>query len=330
MADTPARARDGSEWDLLTTRLQALRAEVGEPSYAEIAHRVAERRLAAGRTPHEARVARTTVYDAFRTGRARINLDLVREIAAALGADEHQVDGWVAERRAAARAAEPRPASDTAPPPPEPPEPAPAAPRQLVVGVLLGCVLVNLAGRTLVDLLQLPVHLDMVGTAVAAFALGPWHGVLVAIGTCTTGTLVSGTDSLSFGVVNVVGALLWGYGVRRWDLGRTLARFLLLNVAVALVCTLVAVPVLIGLHHGSTGHGQDAFTATMLRTTGALAVAVALGNLLSSLGDKLISGFVALVLCSMLPLSLRARTPLALVAAGPAAGSGPLRSRDPG
>lgn len=46
-----------------------------------------DRRAAAGESPHAARVARSTVYDCFRTGRVRVNLALVREIATALGAE---------------------------------------------------------------------------------------------------------------------------------------------------------------------------------------------------------------------------------------------------
>ncbi|MEP7736571.1 hypothetical protein ABKW28_02875, partial [Nocardioides sp. 31GB23] len=99
MSDTPTQSPHGSEWDLLANRLQQLRLEAGEPSYGEIARRVARRRLDAGLGEHEARVARTTVYDVFRTGRARVNLALVREIVGVLGGEDLDVDRWVAQCR---------------------------------------------------------------------------------------------------------------------------------------------------------------------------------------------------------------------------------------
>ena len=128
----------------------------------------------------------------------------------------------------------------------------------------------------------------MTGTAIAAMALGPCWGALVGGVTNLLGVASSGPASLPFGLVNVAGALVWGYGVRRFGLGRTLPRFFSLNLLVALVCSAVAVPILLLLFSGSTGHGQDGIGATILE----------------------LSGFVALVAIASHPLSLRSRTPL--------------------
>jgi energy-coupling factor transport system substrate-specific component len=282
----------------VAAELVALRRTVGEPSYAEIGRRISERRLELGSTPHAARVARTTVYDAFRAGRARVNVAFVREIVEALGGDVTQVDAWIARSLDG-----PTPEPDG---PVEPPADVPAGrTRRQVVLLVLACVAVNVWGRAVVDFLDLPIYLDMVGTAVAAVALGPWWGALVGCSTNLLGVMSSGPASLGFAVVNVVGALLWGYGVRRLGLGRTLARYLLLNVGVAVACTLVAVPILVLLYEGSTGHGEDTLSDSFLALTDTLVVAVGLSNLFVSVVDKLVSGFVALVVVSSLPGSLR-------------------------
>lgn len=268
----------------------------GEPSYAEIARRIAEQRELAGLPSHAARVARTTVYDVFRTGRTRLNVDLVREVVRALDGDGRLVDSWLED--------------------PAPAAPEPEAGSSLVLLLMAACVLVNFGGRVAVDLLGLPVYLDMAGTAVAAIALGPWRGAAVGATTNLLGTFSSGPDSIPFALVNVVGALIWGYGVRH-GLGRTLPRFLALNALVALACSVVAVPVLLVLLGGSTGHGEDAITSTFVELSAAATVATGLSNLLVSLGDKLISGFVALVVVSMLPPALRRGVPLPVVEASP-------------
>src|SRR5690606_987196 len=106
--------------------------------------------------------------------------------------------------------------------------PASAGPASVrsVLLLMAGCVAINFVGREFVDLLHLPLYLDMVGTAIAAMALGPWRGAAVGATTNLVGVIGSGWVSLPFMLVNVVGALAWGYGVRRWDLGRTLLRFL--------------------------------------------------------------------------------------------------------
>lgn len=291
--------------DELVGELQALRRAAGEPSYAEIARRIAARRELAGLSPHSARIARTTVYDVFRTGRTRLNLELVREVVQALDGDEAMVDRWLAHEPAPEPTSEPTPE----PPPEQVLGPEPAAGPSGVLLLLLACVLANLAGRVLVDVLGLPAYLDMAGTAVAAIALGPWRGAAVGVTTNLLGTFSSGPDSIPFALVNVVGALVWGYGVRH-GLGRTLPRFLALNALVAVACSVVAVPVLLALAGGSTGHGEDAVTATLVELSAALTVATGLANLLMSLGDKLISGFVALVVVSALPAALRRGVPL--------------------
>lgn len=297
-------SRPTPRWDLLALELQALRLRAGDPSFAEIARRISETRLARGATLHAARVARTTVFDAFRTGRARVNLDLVREITAALGGSDVDVDDWVARSA----------------PQPEPLEgvrATPVTPTPLVrdaVVLVVGCLVLNLLGRVFVDSLDLPIHLDMLGTAIAAIALGPWRGAAVGASTNVIGIFLSGAASLPFALVNVAGALLWGYGVRRLGLGRTLPRFFALNVVVGVVCTLLAVPILVLLYGGSAGDGQSPIADTILALTHQFTLAVGLSNLLVSLADKIVSGFVALVVISTLPAGLRLCSGLVLAA----------------
>ncbi|MDP3969866.1 MAG: hypothetical protein Q8Q02_16495 [Nocardioides sp.] len=104
----------------------------------------------------------------------------------------------------------------------------------------------------------------------------------------------SGWVSLPFAAVNVVGALVWGYGVHRYGMGRTIRRFLALCVLVALACTAVAAPIVVLVFDGTTGHGTDLTTATFQASLNQLAASALSANLLFSLVDKLLSGFLAL------------------------------------
>ncbi|MBZ5735946.1 ECF transporter S component [Nocardioides sp. TRM66260-LWL] len=316
----------GGRWDGLAARLQLLRVADGEPSYAEIARRVTLLRAARGLSSDAARVARSTVFDCFRPGRARVSLPLVRDIALVLGVDPADVDGWIAEAQGAQQVhdatpeagQEPEavPEASSEPLPAETAGSAAATVATVATGpttgsvllLMLACVAVNLLGRVVVDVLQLPLYLDMIGTALAALALGPWRGAAVGLATNLVGVVPSGWDSVPFALVNVAGALVWGYGVRR-GLGRTLPRFLALNVAVALACTLVAVPILVLVFGGSVGHGEDAIVDTLRDLGSALVVAIGFSNLIASLADKTISGFLALVGISALPGRMR-REPL--------------------
>lgn len=280
-------------WDGLTQRLQAYRKSVGNPSYATIAARISDQRIVAGMNEHAARVPRSTVYDSFRVGRARPNFDFVREIGAALGADVEQVNTWITDCHHH---------ETNEHPPPQPVEPAPVRQVLLLMAV---CVGFNMFGRLVVDWLHLPIYLDMWGTAIAALALGPWRGAFVGGVTNVIGAIGSGWVSLPFAVVNIAGALVWGYGARRYNMTRTLPRYLLLNVLVAVACTLIAVPILVLVFDGSVGQGQDTITQTFLDLTHRLTAAVGLSNMLTSLIDKVLSGFVALVAVTALPMALR-------------------------
>lgn len=296
MSDKIVGQSQGGRWDALVDELQSLRRAAGDPSYAEIARRISAQRAADGSNEHAARVAKSTVHNAFAYGRTRINVALLKEIVRALDADSALVDAWVN--------------------PPEPVVVHPDPSWKLIAAVMLGCVAVNLVGREFVDFFQLPFYLDMVGTAIAAIALGPWRGAAVGVTTNLLGVVGSGWISLPFALVNVVGALVWGYGVHRFGMGKTLLRFFVLSVATALACSITAVPIIVAFLGHELRIGHDAITQVIGESVDTFVLAVSFANLLTSTGDKLVSGFIALVVVSALPLALRSRSPLVFVQSG--------------
>lgn len=294
-------------FDQIADELQTLRTAAGLPSYADIVVRIAQERSALSVPGVAARPARTTVYDAFRPGRRRLDPVLVGEIVRALGVDEIESRTWETRVRNARAAA---PAGQvTAPPPAEPtamaaptPESTPVrrtrpTPR-FIVAVVLGSLLLNLLGRTLVNGLDLSIYLDMVGTAVTAVVLGPWWGVLVGVSTNVGAVTLDGLISIPFALVNATGALVWGYGVHRFGWGRTLGRYFTLNIIAAVACSLVAVPIIVALG-GETHHRSD-YLVDRLHAVGELVVAwTFLINILLSMLDKTLSGFAALVVAEI-------------------------------
>lgn len=317
---TSQRTGTESRWDDLVREMNRLRTAAGSPSFAQLAAAIAERRVADGMSPDAARVPRSTLHGAFQYGRSRLNMSLVREIVAALGGDDAQVDVWLAR---VAGVSEPVPVTesntdDEIPHPPERGTPVPpraASPVEVPPGrpvprswpwvVALGCVAINLVGRLLVDGLKLPVYLDMVGTAIAALALGPWAGAGVGAATNVLGVVSSGWFSLAFLPVNVCGALVWGYGVRRFGLGRSVPRFFGLCLAVALACSLLAVPILVLFFGGAVSGYEISFSTTLRGMGDQLLLAVSITNLIASTCDKLISGFAAMVALSAMPSRVR-------------------------
>jgi energy-coupling factor transport system substrate-specific component len=301
MAQESSQTRTPGRWDPLIGELHALRRRAGEPSFAELTRRIIEQRIERGQDEHAARIAKSSVHDAFRLGRSRINEALVRELVVVMDGDDEIVDQWLSRCEPSAR-----PGAPARPDPDDEQAAVPPAPsvRQVLL-LAIGCILLNLAGRVFVDFLHLPIYLDMVGTAIAAIALGPWRGAAVGATTNVVGVIGSGWVSLPFVLVNVVGALAWGYGVRRGGMGRTLPRFFLLNIATAVACSVVAVPILLALYGQDFRDGHDVITELVQESIGWFPLAASISNLMTSLADKLISGFVALVAVSALPLVMR-------------------------
>lgn len=176
-------------------------------------------------------------------------------------------------------------------------------PTTYIVALVPAAVALNVVGSFINDVLRLPTFLDMIGTAVVAITIGPWWGALAGALTNTILGFISSPISLPFAACNVVGALIWGYGVR-WGMGRSLPRFFVLNLLVALGVSLTAVPIYIFVFGGATGHFSDMMTAAFVGMGRQLVVAVFSSNIIVSLADKIVSGFIALAIIEALPPAL--------------------------
>lgn len=302
--DNPATMESpGESYDEFATALQRLRLDAGAPSYSELADRITQRRMDRGVAPAAARVARSSVYDVFRLGRKRVNLELVEDIVRALNRDEREVEWW-RERAVATLSDSVKPAGYRS-------ERAPRGDLLLpdqrgLLTLFTGVLFVAAVGLSLmlnfsVSVLALPLYLDMVGTAFISFAFGPWAGIAVGVSTNMVGNLMNGDFSgWWFSLVQITGAVLWGVGLRRW-FGRKPWRFFLLNVLVAVACSLVAVPIILYAFGGAALlPGGTSLAQSIMELGAGLAGAVFSVNMLTSIVDKLISGYLALVFLRIL------------------------------
>jgi len=173
-------------------------------------------------------------------------------------------------------------------------------PTNYVIALVPAAVALNIVGSYINTALKLPTFLDMIGTAVVAITIGPWWGALAGALTNTINGFISSPISLPFAACNVIGALVWGYGVRL-GMGKTLLRYFILSLLVALAVTLMAVPIYVFLFGGATGHFSDMMTAAFVGMGDYLIVSVFKSNIIVSLADKIIASFVALAIIEALP-----------------------------
>ncbi|WP_265521170.1 tetratricopeptide repeat protein [Oerskovia flava] len=78
--------------DDVAARLRSWRIAAGSPSYTDIARRVGDLRAGRGAPAHAP--GRVTVYDSFASGRKRIDVALVTDIAEVLGVDGDELVRW--------------------------------------------------------------------------------------------------------------------------------------------------------------------------------------------------------------------------------------------
>ena len=182
-------------------------------------------------------------------------------------------------------------------------------PLTYVIAIVPVAAALNIVGGYINGILKLPIFLDMIGTMVTAVVLGPWWGALVGAITNIVSSFISGPMGLPFAVVNVAGALVWGYAHSAGWMSKTWS-FFLVNILVAVVCSTFAVPIYVFIFGGATGHFSDVMTAAFLAMGQNLIVSVFSSNILVSLADKIISGYVGLAIIEALPANLTEDTNL--------------------
>jgi hypothetical protein len=181
-------------------------------------------------------------------------------------------------------------------------------PTVLVVALVPLAVGVNFLANSLVALLGLPIYLDTIGTFLASVLLGPWWGALAGVMTNVVGVVPNGASNLLFAPVNVAAALVWGYGIRRLGLGRTLGGFFVLAVVVGVVTGVLATPIVLFVFGGATGHPSDLITATL--ATFGIERAALISSVITSVPDKVIAAYAGLAVTAALPAAVAGRAVL--------------------
>jgi hypothetical protein len=179
-------------------------------------------------------------------------------------------------------------------------------PTTLIVTLVPAAAALDIVGGVITTSIGLPIYLDTIGTCVAAIVLGPWWGALAGILANVGGGVLTplGPTNIPFGLANALAALLWGYGVRTLLLGRNPFTYFGLNAAVGVATGAVGALIALAVFGGTTGHPSDALTAVLIQAGEALRDAVLTSSVLTSLGDKIIAGFVGLAIIRALPPSL--------------------------
>lgn len=146
-----------------------------------------------------------------------------------------------------------------------------------------------------------PLHLDMIAIAIVAMLFGPGWGILAVAVTIATYPLWPGVVGFPTGLALIPGALLWGYGVGWWKASKSLRRYIVLNLVIGLLTSIVAVAALQhwfgnDLRHAANQNLLSSFVVFANHPT----LARFTVNLITNLVDKLVTGLIALLLIDTL------------------------------
>jgi len=184
----------------------------------------------------------------------------------------------------------------------------PPLPATYIAALIPVAVAINVIGAFIVNTLRLPIFLDFMGIAIAAFLAGPWWGASTGVLTCLAIALVLNPIYLPFAPWAAIGGLIYGYGAK-YGLVKSFARIALLGLIVGIAGGFITVPIYVFVFGGATGHFSDVLTASFLAMGQQLAPAVLYAKLITEIPDKMLSTFIGVAILQAMPEELKKRVP---------------------
>jgi energy-coupling factor transport system substrate-specific component len=176
---------------------------------------------------------------------------------------------------------------------------------QMFVAIGIGAAL-NGAIGFFVQLVKLPIYLDVVGSIFVALLFGARAGICSAIlGSVTVGLL---TTPITIAYVGTAVGVTWAASqLKRYGYGKSLLRTSLLGLLVlGPLSTVLSVPITTYLFSGVTFTGSDLITAAFMKTMGtSLLASVAAGAIVFDAIDKAIASVLSFWLYRATPNRIR-------------------------
>ncbi len=161
-------------------------------------------------------------------------------------------------------------------------------------------IALNIALGQVVSLLKLPIFLDSIGTMLVALLAGPWAGGLTGLLTNLIWGLIQGPTAAAFApvamVIGIAAGLLAQAG---WF--KTWWQAIVSGAIIAIVLSIVAVPIRVFLFGGVTGSGADLIVAYLRATGRDLFSSVLITVITDNLIDKIVTALLAWGIVKSLP-----------------------------
>ena len=162
------------------------------------------------------------------------------------------------------------------------------------------CLFLDWGGDLLATRLNWPVWLDSLGTALAAYLLGPWPGAVVGA-TYNIGTFILYGNPWYYAFVSILIAVITGYAVRRKHM-ETLLGTLTTGAILSFATAVCAYPINLILNGGSTG---NAWGDAVIGFLGEAGISTWSGLFIGELYVEMLDKLLVLVILYIISLILK-------------------------
>ncbi|MFS8578756.1 MAG: ECF transporter S component [Novibacillus thermophilus] len=152
-------------------------------------------------------------------------------------------------------------------------------------------VAVNVVIGQLVQILKIPLYLDVIGTMITAMVAGPWVGAVVGLANNLILSIFQPTI-LPFALVSIAIGLTVGYLSKKKML-TTIGRTIVTGVIITLIAVVMSSVISVFLYGGATGTSSDTITALLLASGQEIWTAVFTKNIIVESVDKIVSILIA-------------------------------------
>lgn len=164
------------------------------------------------------------------------------------------------------------------------------------------CVAINVVGDQIVQLLKLPIFLDVIGTVLIAMLSGPWTAAVTGVLTNLVMGITDNPTLIPFAITSAACGIVAGFFARKkwfttqkWKLA-----VIVFSLILATICT--ASPITIFAFGGVSGNGGQSAAIAGLMASGANIIKAVVGtDFIVNLIDRSIAIVVAFAVIKVIP-----------------------------
>ncbi len=168
--------------------------------------------------------------------------------------------------------------------------------RNVIYIVVLGLIL-NLAGKKVPEMWNLPIWMDSFGTTLSAYVLGPVGGAAVGLTSNIIYNILHDTTMYLYGIINAAIGIIVGLCARRGSF-KNLFGIMTVSAMITIICIAISTPLNLYYYDGMVGNPFGDGVAEYLMKSGVNKyIACAIGDFYIEFSDKIVTfGLFGLVL----------------------------------